>query len=314
MDAGIRIALRCAASTAAQRNQLTGRRPSAICSPRVGRAYTSASRFPRTGVAALRLGRGQVERYQRGRRAPERVGPGRRGPSLAPAACCGCFFSFRARHLSRLGHAARRDSGRCHAAVSGSVGRLRRWSGLGSRAELHFCSRGPGARFNVGDSPGRRTNRHLKVCLGCRGTRGGERDLQSSPVVTHVFRPRSRGGSCECPFWLGRRERHVGPGRTAPKKGGGSTGRIGGRPGTARNTRTDGLADMTRSSWRSGEPSKLSISSDRLRSDCRVVLGIRRSPGAERSSLSVTRLPPTGSRTALSLGHAQHVGHQCRYR
>jgi len=291
---------------AAQRNQLTGRRPSAICSPRVGRAYNSASRLSQTGVAALRSGRCQGERC--------RVERAERGSALASAPRCGCLFAFRARHLSRLGHAARRDCGRCHAAVTGSTGRLRRWSGLGSRAELHFCSRRPGARFNAGDSPGRRAKRHLKVCLGCRGTRGGERDFQSDPVVTHVFRPRSRGGSCECPFWLGRRERHVGPGRTAPKKGGSSTGRIGGGPGTARNTRTDGLAEMTRSSWRSGQPSKLSISSDRLRSDSRVVLGIRRIPGAERRSFALVRLPPTGSRTALSLGHAQHVGHQCRYR
>jgi len=320
VDAGIRNSLSRDAHHASRRNQLTGRRPSAICSRRVGRAYTSASCVPQSGLASLHSSRcplGYVRAFGSGGR-----------PALAAQARCWGLFTFRARHLSRLGVSTGGNGGRCHAAVNGGFGRIRRWSGLGSRAELQ-CSplvRGSTAPFDVGVRPGRgvfararrhralRPNSSLKVCLGGRASRGGEWDLQSDPVVTHVFRPRSRGGSCECPFWLGRRERHVGPGRTAPKTGRSSAGWIGGGPGTARDTRTDGLAEMTRSLWRSGEPSKVSISSGRLRPDSRVVLAVRRFPRAGRSCFSATTLPPTDSRAALSLGHAQHVGHQCRYR
>lgn len=342
MDAGIRNSLSVlaqsvvAAVRATPHNQLTGRRPSAICSRRVGRAYTSACYVPRSGLAALHCGQLRLAR-QRARfdvgstRGEERGGcvrsVGDRGvPTLAAQACCRSLFSFRARHLPRLGFSAGGNGGRSHAGVTRSVGRLRRWSGLGSRAELHFHARRPGARFDMGVSPrrsnvarphrrgARRPDRCLKVCLGGSASRGGEWGLQLGPTVAHVFRPRFRGGSCECPFWLGRRERHVGPGRTAPKTGRGSAGWTGGEPGTARDTRTDGFAEMTRSMWRLGEPPKVSSSSGRLRPDSRVVLAVRRFPRFGRSSFSVTTLPPTDSRAALSLGHAQHVGHQCRYR
>lgn len=342
MEAGIRNSLSAltqsvaTAVLATQRNQLTGRRPSAICSRRVGRAYTSACCVPESGLAALHCGQSSLARLWarfdvRSTRADERGGciraPGRRGaPALAAQARCRCLFSFRARHLLRLGSSAGGNGGRSHVVVTRSVGRLRRWSGLGSRAELHICSRRPRARFNEGVSPRRdnvaRPRRSgargphscIEVCLGGSASRGGEWGLQLGPPVTHVFRPRSRGGSCECPFWLGRRERHVGPGRTAPKTGRGSAGWIGGGPGTARDTRTDGLAEMTRSMWRLGEPPKVSSSSGRLRPDSRVVLAVRRFPRFGRSFFSGTTLPPTDSRAALSLGHAQHVGHQCRYR
>jgi hypothetical protein len=306
-------------------NQLTGRRPSAICSRRVGRAYTSACCVPRSGLASLH---GSHVWSSGAEALGGCAGASRsRGASALPAqARGGCLFSFRARYLPRLGTSAGCNGGWGHVAVTRSIGRLRRWSGLGSRAELHRHSRRPGARFDVGVSPRRstvaRSQRRdargptscLKVCLGGCASRGGEWGLQLGPTVAPVFRPRSRGGSCECPFWLGRRERHVGPGRTAPKTGRGSAGWTGGEPGTARDTRTDGLAEMTRSMWRLGEPPKVSSFSGRLRPDSRVVLAVRRFPRFGRSSFSATTLPPTDSRAALSLGHAQHVGHQCRYR
>jgi len=294
-------------------NQLTGRRPSAICSRRVDRAYTSASGVSEAGLAALRgsvLADAQHHARRRdrfARRARSRSSQFRAGyagrPALTASTRCGSVFSFGDRHLPRLGFSARCDGGRSHAAVSGGIGRLRRWGSLGSRAELP-----------VGVHSERRTARRLKVCLGCRGTRGGEWGLQLDPTVPNVFRPRSRGGRSERPFWVGRGKRHADPGRTAPKTGRSNTSRSGGRPGIARDALTDGVAEMTRSSWRSAEPSKLSISSDRLRSDSRVVLELRRFPRAGRSSFSAAGLPPTDSRAALSLGHAQHVGHQCRYR
>jgi len=327
VDAGIRNSLSALVQSvgdavlASQHNQLTGRRPSAICSRRVGRAYTSACCVPGSGLAALH--RGQLWLAPRtpfdvgSTRGEKRGGCvrafGQRGvPSLAAQARCRSLFSFRARHLPRLGCSAGGNGGRGHVVVTRSIGRLRRWSGLGSRAQLQvgLCPR----RSNVA-RPQRRGARGptgcLKVCLGGSAPRGGEWGLQLGPTVAHVFRPRFRGGSCECPFWLGRRERHVGPGRTAPKTGRGSAGWIGGGPGTARDTRTDGFAEMTRSMWRLGEPPKVSSFSGRLRPDSRVVLAVRRFPRFGRSSFSVTTLPPTDSRAALSLGHAQHVGHQC---
>jgi hypothetical protein len=345
VDAGIRNSLsgqqRAAHCAPRQRNQLTGRRPSAICSRRVGRAYSSACYVPRSGLASLHRGqcllargkyagfrlrdvcavRPSVEGHGRSGRAFTRGGR----PALPAPARGRSLFPFGARHLPRLGLSTGRNGGRCHPAVSHGTDRLRRWSSLGSRAELALRSRPPRARFDLHArrprarcdadlSPGRNVSRRLKVCLGGCAPRGGERDLQFDPAVARVFRPRLRGGSCECPFWLGRRERHVGPGRTGPKTGRGSAGWIGGGPGTARDTRTDGLAEMTRSSRRPGEPSKVSTSPGRLRPDSRVVLAVRRFPRAGRSSFSATTLPPTDSRAALSLGHAQHVGHQCRYR
>jgi hypothetical protein len=250
---------------------------------------------------------------------------GRAGAAQRPADGRRSVFSFGACDLPRLDVSARGDGWRRRASVSGSRGRLRRRSSLRGRAEpqADLCA---GTRTHVSARPlaggrrrrtraalARRRTCHQKVCLGRGVARGGERGLQPDPVVPRVFRPRSRGGRSECPFWLGRRERHVGPGRTAPNTGRSSTGWIGGEPGTARDSCTDGLADMTRSSRRVGLASQISISSGRLRPDSRVALELRRFLRAGRFSPSDT-IPPTESRAALSLGHAQHVGHQCRYR
>lgn len=250
-------------ASAQRRKQLTGPPASAICSSCVGRAYTPAGGVPRTGMAALR---------RRGRIC------GCVAQSLAARG--ECLFSFGARHLPRLDLPAGGHSGRRRLAVARSGGRLRRRHGLGGDAcpQMGGCASAGGTSARVARAPGARrpgATCHLKVCLGRGAARGGERGLQSDPTVTHVFRPRSRGGSSECPFWLGRRERHVGPGRTAPKTGRSNTGWIGGEPGIACDSCTDGLANMTRCSRRYGEPSQISISSGRLRSDSRVALALR---------------------------------------
>jgi hypothetical protein len=271
---------------AAAPKQLTSRRPSAICSQRVGRAYTPAGRLPATGVASPRGCRGLRPGFDQSFEA--------RGRSVV---------YLGGSHLLRLGLSARRDGRWRGVAVVGCSRRLRRWSGPRPRAQRTLAGRSrPDAAC------------HLQVYRGCSVARGGEWVRERDPAVTNVFRPRTRGGSSERPLWLGRRTCAASPRGTSPKAGRSSTGRSGGRPGTARDACTDGLADMTRSSWRSGEPSKLSILQV-ARDLTAALLSSSADSAVPRDSCRVRRrLPPTDSIAALSSGHAQHVGHQCRYR
>jgi hypothetical protein len=315
-----------------ERKQLTDRRPSAICCRGVGRAYAPVDCIPGTGLASLRS-RGY------GWEAAE------------PAAACGrSVFVVSSRHLPRLRLSTGRNLRRCGLTVPGSTGWLRRRSSLGHRAELpvglgprrrpkrcyrrlargetarfdRTLARGETARFDRTLARGetarfdsfpraRRTLARGEVCLGRRAARGAQWDPQHHPAVADVFRPRSRGGSSECPLGLGRRQRAIGPRGTAPKTGRSGTCRIGGGPGTTRDASADGLAEMTRTFWRSG--SRRSLPSPRVARDLLAALSSRSVlPRAPHDQIVGSRLPPTHSRAALSSRHAQHVGHQCRYR
>ncbi len=278
-------------------NRLTARPPSALSSRGVDRAYAAADRISRASLAALC---GAVWAGHGDRPCARQGAAG----AAESAASCGFGGVCLGRGDGSRSHASPwGERGRRRARSARGAGGLRRWYSVRGRAELPLDR---GAR--------RHAARYFEVCLGRRVARGVERDPERAPAGPPFSRPRARGGRSERPLRLGRRERDAGPRRTAPKKGRSSTGRRGGRPGAVGDAWTCGLAGMTRSLWRAGESPKLPLSSDRVRSDSRVAAELRRSAVPGESALSATRLPPTDSKAALSSAHAQHVGHQCRYR